>query len=90
MKGQFPSLLSEKATLLGSLNREDLALLGLLYLTLSWMKALGIISMLGAFMIVLLVRYSKSKLPNGFFRGLRSKRIIKHSHIKNLKENLNA
>lgn len=82
MKGEFPNLLSEKATMLGALNREDLALVGVLYLFLSWMKVLGIFSTISCFGLVLFIKFLKNKLPKGFLEGIKDRNLISMEEFK--------
>lgn len=72
-KGQYPTMLNKKATMLGSLTRIDLLVLGSCYLILSWMKVSGLYA-LGVNAIVLLVmKYIQKRLRSGFLSHLSSK-----------------
>lgn len=79
-KARFPTLLKSKATIMGSLTRFDLVILGGCYLVLSWMKVSGLLSLgINAF-VFLLLKLIDRNLPKGFFQGLRSDRWLKWSY----------
>lgn len=65
-KNQYPTLLNKKATMLGSLTRTDLLIVGVFYLLLSWMKVSGLYALVIIAIVVLLLKVVKKKIPKGF------------------------
>lgn len=63
----FPTLLTKKATLMGSLTRYDLATLGGSYLVLSWMKVSGLYALAINALLLLIIKLAKKWLRPGFF-----------------------
>lgn len=79
-KGQFPTLLNKKATMLGSLTRIDLLVLGGCYLILSWMKVSGLYALgINAF-VLLAMKYTQKRLSSGFFTHIRDEKKLSWSY----------
>ncbi len=79
-KACFPTLLNSKATILGAFTRFDLVILGGSYLILSWMKVSGFISLLINALVYMMLKLMERKLPKGFFKGLRSRKVLKWNY----------
>lgn len=79
-KAIFPTLLKSKATIMGSLTRFDLVILGGCYLVLSWMKVSGLLSLGINTFVFLILKLVDRNLPNGFIKGLRNRRILKWNY----------
>ena len=76
----FPTLLNQKASLIGALTREDLVLLGAFYLLLSWMKVEGLFSLGLIFSLYFVLKVARGKLPRGFFKHLKDSRVKNWSY----------
>lgn len=73
----FPTLLSKRVTLFGSLTRYDLASVGAGYLILSWLKVSGIYSLVVICLLLLLLKLAQKWLNPGFFRFIADDTQIK-------------
>jgi len=69
-KGQFPTMLNKKATMLGTLTRIDLLVLGGCYLILSWMKVSGLYALGINALVLLTMKFTQKRLSSGFFSHL--------------------
>lgn len=69
-RNQFPTLLNQRATMLASLTRIDLLVVGSTYLILSWMKVSGLYSLAIISLILLCLKFVSKKLKQGFFAHL--------------------
>lgn len=79
-KGQFPTLLNKKATMLGSLTRIDLLVLGGCYLILSWMKVSGLYALgINAF-VLFIMKFTQKRLSTGFFTQIRGEKKLSWSY----------
>ena len=76
----FPTLLKHRATLVGSLGRYDLILLGGSYLVLSWMKVSGLYALAINIGILLVLKFTQRRLRAGFFRFLATPRRLKWAY----------
>ena len=76
MDSNFPTLLTRQATLIGSLTRYDLALLGVSYLTLSWLQVSGAYSIGINLILLITFKFIQRRLQVGFFRFLLTKRCL--------------
>lgn len=79
-KATFPTLLTKKATMLASLTRFDLGVLGSSYLILSWMKVSGIYSVIVNAVLLLLLKVCQKRFMSGFFRFLNEERCLKWAY----------
>ena len=75
-KSQFPSMLKNKATLLGYLTRFDLMILGCAYLILSALKVSGLWALVINAALLLFVKFIKTQYPKGFLRFLTGERQL--------------
>ncbi len=69
-RNQFPTLLNQKATMLASLTRVDLLVVGSSYLILSWMKVPGLYSLGMIALILVCLKFIGKRLKQGFFAHL--------------------
>ncbi len=69
-RNQFPTLLNQKAKMLGSLTRIDLLVVGSSYLILSWMKVSGLYSLTTIALILVCLKFVSNRLKQGFFTHL--------------------
>ena len=69
-RNQFPTLLNQRATMLASLTRIDLLVVGLSYLILSWMKVSGLYSLTIIALILVCLKFVNKRLKQGFFAHL--------------------
>lgn len=69
-RNQFPTLLNQKATMLASLTRVDLLVVGSSYLILSWMKVSGLYSLAMIALILVCLKFGSKRLKKGFFAYL--------------------
>jgi hypothetical protein len=70
MSSSFPTMLNNKATMLGSLTRYDLVVLGVSHLLLSWMKVTGVYSLIINISILIFLKVIKKHFQTGFFKFL--------------------
>lgn len=82
----YPTLLNKKATMLGSLTRYDLVIIGVSYLILSWMKVSGLYSLVINALILVLIKFAKGKFQIGFFRNINGEYLIESKNIQSLFE----
>ena len=75
-RNQFPTLLSQKATMLASLTRGDLLVVGSSYLILSWMKVSGLYSLAIISQILVCLKFVKKRLKKGFFSHLNDEKNL--------------
>lgn len=75
-RNQFPTLLNQRATMLGSLTRIDLLVVGLSYLILSWMKVSGIYSLAVIALILVCLKFVNKRLKQGFFTHLNDEKKL--------------
>lgn len=66
----YPKLLTTKATMLGVLTRDDIALVGICYLFLSLLKVSGILSLLIIAFVLIGSSFIKRYLKKGFLKNL--------------------
>lgn len=69
-RNQFPTLLNQKATMLASLTRVDLLVVGSSYLILSWMRVSGLYSLAMIALILVSLKFIGKRLKHGFFAHL--------------------
>ena len=81
MDSSFPTLLKKRAKILGGFNRGDLFVLGGGYLLLSIFRISGIKGLILNALVLISFKYLSRKIPAGFFKGLRSPKIIKWGYI---------
>tara|TARA_B110000908_G_C9974960_1_gene322897 strand:+ start:274 stop:552 length:279 start_codon:yes stop_codon:yes gene_type:complete len=72
----YPTLLNKRATMLGSLTRYDLSVIGVSYLVLSAMKVSGMYSLMINAFLLLILKVIKQRFQVGFFKHLGAKRLI--------------
>jgi hypothetical protein len=65
----YPKLLTTKATMLGVLTRDDIALVGLCYLFLGLIKVSGILSLLIIAFVLIGSSFLKRYLKKGFLKN---------------------
>ena len=75
-RNQFPTLLNQKATMLGSLTRVDLLVVGSSYLILSWMKVSGLYSLAIIALILVSLKFVSKRLKQGFFTHLNDEKKL--------------
>ena len=68
--GEFPTLLAQRATLIGNLGRRELSVLGASYLVLSSMKVSALYSIAINLALMAVIQLAKSRLQEGVFRYL--------------------
>jgi hypothetical protein len=68
----FPTMLKHRATILGSLTRLDLILLGSSYLVLSYFKASGITMLIVSALLYFGAREVEKRVPHKFINFLNS------------------
>ena len=69
-RATFPTLLTKKATMFGSLTRFDLGVMGGLYLVFSWMKVSGLIAISINVCALILIKLTQHWFRPGFFKFL--------------------
>lgn len=74
-RNRYPKLLLNKATILGSLTRYDLVVIGCSYLVLSWMKASGSTTLIINVGLLVLISALKGRIPKGFLSHLNDHRL---------------
>lgn len=79
-RGRFPTMLNKKATMLGSLTRYDLVVLGTSYLMLSWMKVSGLYSLATNALLLLVLKFIQRRLRPGFFSHLGDEKQLEWSY----------
>ena len=67
---EFPKFLTVKATMLGALTRDDIALVGFCYLFLSLIKVSGILSLFIITLTLITSYFIKRSLKKGFIQNL--------------------
>lgn len=75
-RNQFPTLLNQKATMLASLTRVDLLVVGSSYLILSWMKVSGLYSLSIIALILVSLKFVRKRLKQGFFAHLNDEKKL--------------
>lgn len=80
----YPNLLNNKAKMLGNLTRYDLAIVGMTYLILSWMKVSGPYSLAINAIVLLLTKVIRTKFQRGFFLFLSGEKVIYSKKINTL------
>lgn len=65
---KYPTLLNKRARILANLNRMELVILSIIYLSLSMMKVDGVKIILVNVIVLILVKYFNSRTPRGFFK----------------------
>jgi len=70
-KAAFPTLLTKKATMFGSLTRFDLAVMGGAYLILSWMRVSGLVAIGINTGLLILIKLAQHWFRPGFFKLFR-------------------
>ncbi|WP_120404277.1 hypothetical protein [Halobacteriovorax sp. BALOs_7] len=75
-RNQFPTLLNQKATMLASLTRIDLLVVGSSYLILSWMKVSGLFSLATIALILVCLKFVSKRLKQGFFSHLNDEKKL--------------
>jgi len=75
-RNQFPTLLNQKATMLASLTRVDLLVVGSNYLILSWMKVSGLYSLAIIALILVSIKFVGKRLKQGFFAHLNDEKKL--------------
>lgn len=73
---KYPSLLNSKAQILSSLNRVDLLMLAIGYLTLSKLKVSGLFTLISLVLLLIIKKAIDQKINRGFFKFLVSRRSI--------------
>ncbi|MCK5074337.1 MAG: hypothetical protein KAQ98_12985 [Bacteriovoracaceae bacterium] len=76
----FPTLLNKRAKIFASLNRADMAVMGIGFLFMSWIGVGGISAILIGIGLLAISKLVQSKLPKGYFRHLIPVRILKWSY----------
>ncbi|PIP93489.1 MAG: hypothetical protein COW00_14615 [Bdellovibrio sp. CG12_big_fil_rev_8_21_14_0_65_39_13] len=79
-RATFPTLLKSRATLLGNFTRLDLLILGGSYLTLSFFKVSGILSLGINAVLYMSLKLIERHLPKGYFKGLLCTRYLPWSY----------
>ena len=75
-RNQFPTLLNQRATILASLTRVDLLVVGSSYLILSWMRVSGLYSLAIIAFILVSLKFVSKRLKQGFFAHLNDEKKL--------------
>ena len=75
-KSQFPTMLKTKATLLGSLTRFDLGIVGGAYLLLSYFNIAGLWALAINAVLLGAIKFAQKQFTKGFLTGLRGERQL--------------
>jgi hypothetical protein len=83
----YPSLLKKKARIFANFNRADLIVIGVSFMTLSYFRFNGLISLSLMLVILFLFKVVSSCIPRGFFLGIRGDRYLKwHQSLEDIYE----
>ncbi len=74
-RNRYPKLLLNKATILVSLTRYDLVVIGCSYLVLSWMRASGSTTLIINVGLLVLISSLKGRIPKGFFSHINDQKL---------------
>jgi len=78
-KAMFPTLLTKKATMFGSLTRFDLGVMGGMYLILSWINVSGLVAVGINAAILIAIKLVQKWVRPGFFKLFRSETRLEWS-----------
>jgi hypothetical protein len=83
----YPSLLRKKARIFANFNRADLIVIGISFMTLSYLRFNGLISLSLMLVILFLFKAITSRVPRGFFLSIRGDRYLKwHQSLEDIYE----